>query len=65
MEKLLKPKEVAGILSISEQTLNKLREEGEIEGIPISGKERIYWRYAPSTIKAYIERGHTPKEAVA
>jgi excisionase family DNA binding protein len=51
---LLKPKEAAAMLGVSERTLWTLTEDGEIPCIRI-GKTQKHKRYAPADLAAWVE----------
>ena len=62
-EALLTVRDVARLLNVSERTVFRLMERGEITGVQIGGegKGRV-WRFVPSEIDAYIGRARGERE---
>lgn len=52
-EKLLTPKEVAGLLSCSVQTVYDMARSGELVAL----KVRSEWRFRPSDVSAFQRQG--------
>lgn len=62
-EALLTVRDVARVLNVSERTVFRLMDRGEITGVQIGGggKGRV-WRFEPSQIDAYVERQRKTRE---
>ena len=52
MEKLLTMKEVAELLQVSEKTVKRIMERGELAGAKVGRA----WRFTPADVKDYVER---------
>jgi excisionase family DNA binding protein len=62
-EALLTVRDVARLLNVSERTVFRLLDRGEITGVQLGGggKGRV-WRFAPSEVDAYVERQRGKRE---
>jgi excisionase family DNA binding protein len=62
-EALLTIRDVARLLNVSERTVFRLIERGEITGMQLGGggKGRV-WRFPPSEVDAYVERQKEKRE---
>ncbi len=58
IEPLLTLEQVADILRVSEKTVLRLIERGELVG----SKETRAWRFAPADVRAYIAEGRSDLE---
>jgi len=62
-EALLTLRDVAHLLNVSERTVFRLMEQGEITGIQIGGEGKgRRWRFEPTAIDAYLERQRPKRE---
>jgi len=62
-EALLTLRDVARMLNVSERTVFRLIEQGDITGIQIGGEGKgRRWRFEPSVIEAYLNRQRGKRE---
>ena len=62
-EALLTVRDVARLLNVSERTVFRMLERGEIAGVQLGGEGRgRVWRFAPSEVDAYVERQRGKRE---
>lgn len=62
-EALLTLRDVAQLLKVSERTVFRLIEQGDITGIQIGGEGKgRRWRFEPSVIDDYLSRQRSKRE---
>lgn len=62
-EALLTLRDVAHLLNVSERTVFRLIEQGEITGIQIGGEGKgRRWRFEPAAVDAYLDRQRSKRE---
>lgn len=62
MYDLLGAKEVADLLGVSERTVVRMFQSGELPAMQLNGKT---WRIRRTTVEAYLDRGLGPPEPKA